>query len=136
MGTGIGQMAGPGLGGALYEIGGYSFPFYVMGLMCAISMIPVYYLIEGDCKPCPIEEKVERTKLWDTFKVQGVYVNLIASAVVCTILGFNEVTLDLHVREVSSAGSPQFLNALNGTHPGTLPGRLATTAQLNLDLSS
>lgn len=103
MGTGIGQMAGPGLGGALYEAGGYAFPFYVMGLMCAISMIPVYFLIEGDCKPCPIEEKVETTKLWHTFRIPGVYVNLIAAAVVCTILGFNEVTLDLHVREVSSA---------------------------------
>ena len=90
MAVGIGTMAGPGLGGALYEAGGYSFPFYVMGLMCAVSIIPVYYLIEGDVKPRPNEEKIERTKLWHTVRIEGVYVNLAAAAVVSIVLGFNQ----------------------------------------------
>lgn len=106
MGTGIGQMAGPGLGGWLYEVGnsflpsGYEFPFYVMGLLCAISLLPTGLLIKGDCKPIPIEEKVEKTTLWQTLKVEGVYINLIASSVVCIIVGYNEATLDVHIREV------------------------------------
>ena len=107
MGTGIGQMAGPGIGGFLYELGGYSFPFYVMGFMCLVSMLPCGFLIQGDCKPCPKEEKVEKTTLWQTIRLEGVYINLIASAVICTIIGFNEATLDFHVREVGDFSATQ-----------------------------
>lgn len=78
-----------------------------MGLICAISMIPCYYLIEGDCRPVPIEEKVEKTTIWQTIKIEGVYMNLIASAAVCIICGFNEVTLDIHVREVGDYSASQ-----------------------------
>jgi hypothetical protein len=81
-------------------MGGYSFPFYIMGLLCVISILPVYFLVEGDCKPCLSEEKVKKTTIWQTIKIEGIYINLIASSVICTICGFNEGTLDLHVREV------------------------------------
>lgn len=111
----FGQMAGPGLGGWLYEVGngflpnssGYEFPFYIMGLLCAISLIPSGLLIKGDCRPVSKEEKVEKTTIWQALKVEGVYMNLIASSAVCTVIGYNEATLDFHVREIGDYSATQ-----------------------------
>lgn len=64
-------------------------------------MFPVLFLVKGDVKPIlNKEEKIEKTTLWQTIKVEGVYMNLIASAAICTIVGFNEGTLDYHIREI------------------------------------
>ena len=50
-----GEIVGPGVGGALYEIGGFTLPFAVMGSILALSSVFIYFVLPDTPQPPPSE---------------------------------------------------------------------------------
>ena len=53
-----GEIVGPVVGGALYEIGGFTLPFAVMGSILALSSLFIYFVLPETPEP-PAPEPVE-----------------------------------------------------------------------------
>ena len=50
---------GPVVGGALYEVGGFTLPFAVMGSILALSSIFIYFVLPDTPQPpSPVNESV------------------------------------------------------------------------------
>ena len=57
---------GPVVGGALYEVGGFTLPFAVMGSILALSSIFIYFVLPDTPQPpSPVNESVT---LYNAFK--------------------------------------------------------------------
>ena len=54
----VGEIVGPVVGGALYEIGGFTLPFAVMGSTLALSSVFIYFVLPDTPQP-PTPEPVE-----------------------------------------------------------------------------
>ena len=54
----LGEIVGPVVGGALYEIGGFTLPFAVMGSILALSSVFIYFVLPDTPQP-PAPEPVE-----------------------------------------------------------------------------
>ena len=51
---------GPVVGGALYEVGGFTLPFAVMGSILALSSIFIYFVLPDTPQPpSPVNESVQ-----------------------------------------------------------------------------
>ena len=50
-----GEIVGPVVGGALYEIGGFTLPFAVMGSILALSSVFIYFVLPDTPQPPPSE---------------------------------------------------------------------------------
>ena len=46
-----GEIVGPVVGGALYEIGGFTLPFAVMGSTLFLSSIFIYFVLPDSSRP-------------------------------------------------------------------------------------
>ena len=46
---------GPVVGGALYEVGGFTLPFAVMGSILALSSVFIYFVLPDTPQPPPSE---------------------------------------------------------------------------------
>ena len=52
---------GPVVGGALYEVGGFTLPFAVMGSILALSSIFIYFVLPDTPQPpSPVNESVQK----------------------------------------------------------------------------
>ena len=52
---------GPVVGGALYEVGGFTLPFAVMGSILALSSIFIYFVLPDTPQPpSPVNELVQK----------------------------------------------------------------------------
>lgn len=94
---GLGLIVGPTLGGALYELGGYSLPFAVLGfaLFCAALM---------SCLVLPKSHDDEDLKptgpnMFTLLRIPGVLIAAIS--IICTSMsiGFLQATLEPHLRK-------------------------------------
>ena len=52
-----GEIVGPVVGGALYEIGGFTLPFAVMGSTLFFSSIFIYFVLPDTAHPSPISNE-------------------------------------------------------------------------------
>jgi len=52
---GIGEIVGPVVGGALYEVGGFTLPFAVMGSLLFLSSIFIYFVLPDTPEPPTLE---------------------------------------------------------------------------------
>lgn len=64
-----GEIVGPVVGGALYEIGGFTLPFAVMGSTLALSSVFIYFVLPDTPQP-PTPEPVE----WVVIELQWITV--------------------------------------------------------------
>ena len=56
-----GEIVGPVVGGALYEVGGFTLPFAVMGSILALSSIFIYFVLPDTPQPPTIvNESVQK----------------------------------------------------------------------------
>ena len=52
-----GEIVGPVVGGALYEIGGFTLPFAVMGSTLFFSSIFIYFVLPDTAHPSPVSNE-------------------------------------------------------------------------------
>lgn len=110
IGAGLGFMAGPSIGGWLYELGGFTLPFLVTSLLCLLSIIPIFFLVQNEIKPKDKNTNESATTLLQAFAVPGVTINLALSSFTCILVGFNVSTLDFHLRQVGNFSPSQVGN--------------------------
>ncbi|XP_054708278.1 MFS-type transporter SLC18B1-like [Uloborus diversus] len=97
---GIGLITGPTLGGALYDLGGYGLPFYVVGAVVVVDAVVIFFVLP-DVERTSIPKKGSLIKFWIHPTV------LIYSLSVFTsfnYIGFNQATLEPHIREFDLSG--------------------------------
>ncbi|KAJ8673673.1 hypothetical protein QAD02_004935 [Eretmocerus hayati] len=94
---GVGFIVGPALGGFLYELGGYSLPFLVMGLNLYVSGVVVFFLIDTDSSLkgraiCDGSYK-------ELFKSRGVVITIASLVTASLNIGFLQSILEPHLKQ-------------------------------------
>ncbi|KFM70368.1 MFS-type transporter, partial [Stegodyphus mimosarum] len=97
---GIGLITGPTLGGALYDLGGYGLPFYVVGSIVVIDAIVIFFALP-DVDKTTIPKKGNLLKFWFH---PGVLIYSLSVFTSFNYIGFNQATLEPHIREFDLSG--------------------------------
>lgn len=111
---GLGMIVGPALGGVLFEAGGFSLPFFVTGAFCfAVSFFTFFALKSPDPVPknSADEEKKPRVSIFQLATYLGVIINLLISFTAFINIGFNDATLEHHLRDFTTL-SPTVVGSL------------------------
>ncbi|KAL1140370.1 hypothetical protein AAG570_000302, partial [Ranatra chinensis] len=117
---GLGLIVGPTVGGALYEIGGYTTPFVVLGSALFLSAIMTAFVL-----PDHAEREVEsnNTSLTQVLRIPGVLLAACSIVVTSMSIGFLSATLEPHLRQFEL--SPMVLGLMfvinGGTYALTAP---------------
>lgn len=93
---GVGLVAGPTVGGCLYQIGGFMVPFVTIGVLMLICCALIYFLLPATEEPHELGQKTgDMLKFWCNTSVL-----LDAYCVFCTfvIIGYNAAVLEPHLR--------------------------------------
>ncbi|KAG8200784.1 hypothetical protein JTE90_006366 [Oedothorax gibbosus] len=98
--SGIGVIAGPTLGGALYDIGGYGLPFYAIGSGFLVDAIIIHFLLPK-VETTKIQEKVSFIKL---LLHPTSFIFLLSAFTGQAYLGFSAATLEPHLRQFDISG--------------------------------
>ncbi|XP_076361680.1 MFS-type transporter SLC18B1-like isoform X2 [Tachypleus tridentatus] len=93
---GIGLIAGPTIGGALYEVGGYEIPFITAGVLLLIDGILVYFILP-DLDNSKIPKK--SGNLFKFYKNVGIGLDFLVVFTTFNCVGFNQATLEPHLRQ-------------------------------------
>ncbi|XP_076361387.1 MFS-type transporter SLC18B1-like isoform X2 [Tachypleus tridentatus] len=95
---GFGVTIGPAVGGALYEVGGYMLPFFLIGgIHLCLSAIMFFLLPETEYATQDNKGEVLKIILNPSFIVA--MINILTGFI---IVGFNEATLEPHIRQPDS----------------------------------
>lgn len=117
---GVGLITGPTLGGALYDLGGYGLPFYVVGSIVIIDAIVIFFVLP-DVEEPKVPKKGNMLKFWKHPRTIIYSLSVFTSF---NYIGFNQATLEPHLRNFDLSGL--FLGmmfALSGTiYAITAPG--------------
>lgn len=118
---GLGLIVGPTVGGALYEVGGYTTPFAVMGLALFLSAIMTAFVLP-DNGDQDVDTK-EGANLFQVLKIPGVLLAACSIIVTSMSIGFLQATLEPHLRQFDL--SPVVLGLMfvinGGTYALTAP---------------
>lgn len=93
---GFGLIVGPTVGGMLYQVGGYSMPFAVMGSALFLSAILTAFVL-----PSHDEQQIQREEgpsIFKVLKIPGVLLASISIIVTSMSIGFLQATLEPHLR--------------------------------------
>ncbi|BES97650.1 transporter [Nesidiocoris tenuis] len=94
---GLGLIVGPTVGGALYEMGGYTTPFVVLGSALFLSAIMTAFVL-----PDHAEHEVDKknnANLTSVLKIPGVLLAAVSIVVTSMSIGFLSATLEPHLRK-------------------------------------
>merc|ERR1712018_174035 len=94
---GLGMILGPFIGGLLYEIGGFIFPFVILGgcLIAATMFVVVVLPRARDSQ----QENEEKPSMVSALKVPSIIMSCYSVACAAASLGFLQATLEPHLRE-------------------------------------
>ncbi|KAL0281504.1 UNVERIFIED_CONTAM: hypothetical protein PYX00_002476 [Menopon gallinae] len=92
---GVGYIAGPTIGGALYSHGGFILPFTVMGCILLVDGLFVFFALP------PLQKGISqpKAKVTELFKVPIVFMDSMAIMATSICMGFYSATLERHIRE-------------------------------------
>ncbi|XP_072382231.1 MFS-type transporter SLC18B1-like [Diabrotica undecimpunctata] len=94
---GLGLIVGPTVGGALYQTGGYTLPFAVMGSLLILSAILTAFVLPKH-EDSPVD-KVSQKSMLSALKIYGVLLAAASVVVSSMSIGFLQATLEPHLRE-------------------------------------
>ncbi|GLV39174.1 Vesicular monoamine transporter [Carabus blaptoides fortunei] len=119
---GLGLIVGPTVGGALYEIGGYTTPFAIMGSALFLSAVLTGFVLPDHGNDSPDQEK--GPSIFKVLKIPGVMMAATSIIVTSMSIGFLQATLEPHMRKFHL--SPVVLGLMfvinGGTYAITAPG--------------
>lgn len=94
--VGVGMSIGPALGGALYSVGGFGLPFYILGT-CVLLTFPVCWFIMRDIQVQALETRKE--SYFTLLRIPQVILVSLILVVGSQSQGFVEPTLEPHMRQ-------------------------------------
>ena len=98
---GVGLIVGPTVGGALYELGGYTLPFAAMGgVLLAAATATACFLPSEGAEASP-ESQTSRGNFFAAIKVPSISLACIAIISASISIGFLQATLEPHLRPLS-----------------------------------
>merc|ERR1719334_2382172 len=123
---GIGTIVGPVVGGALYEIGGFTLPFAVMGSILFFSSIFIYFVLPDTASPPPEQNENEvKPSMRNALSKPGILIALFKVGTAAASLGFLQTTLEPHLHDLKPPLSSFQVGALfmvvGGTYGLSLP---------------
>ena len=89
---GIGMMVGPTIGGALFEVGGFGLPFWVIGVFIMVSGMTVMF-----CLPPPEDQQQQQGSIFSLLRSPRVCVTLLVIFAGPCGMGFLQPTLSHHL---------------------------------------
>ncbi|XP_014245481.1 MFS-type transporter SLC18B1-like [Cimex lectularius] len=118
---GLGLIVGPTVGGALYEVGGYTTPFVILGSMLFLSAVMTAFVLPDHADH---EHTVKQNaSLTQVLRIPGVLLAAGSIVVTSMSIGFISATLEPHLRQFSlSAMVLGLMFVINGgTYAVTAP---------------
>ncbi|XP_049822563.1 MFS-type transporter SLC18B1-like isoform X2 [Aethina tumida] len=94
--VGLGMSTGPALGGLLYSLGGFSLPFFVLGV-AMILIVPINICLLPRVEDFNVENK--STSIFKLIKVPAIVVTGLVVVVVSSTWAFLDPTLEPHLRQ-------------------------------------
>ncbi|RWS14329.1 MFS-type transporter-like protein, partial [Dinothrombium tinctorium] len=102
---GLGMILGPAIGGLLYEISIFCVPFIVMG---SLTMLPIIFSIPIIPEISEENHEISANRgILSILSRPQVFLNVSVSFMSFLILGFNDTTLEPHLRDFTSLSSVQ-----------------------------
>ncbi|KAJ3654879.1 hypothetical protein Zmor_014032 [Zophobas morio] len=118
---GLGLIVGPTVGGALYQAGGYTLPFAVMGSALFLSAILTALVLP---KHEDGTDREQGPSMFKALRIPGVLLSCASIVVTSMSIGFLQATLEPHLRQFYLA--PVILGLMfvinGGTYAMTAPG--------------
>lgn len=93
--VGVGMSIGPAIGGALYSVGGFGLPFYILGT-CVLLTFPICWFIMRDIQVQARETRKE--SYFTLLRIPQVFIVSIILVIGSQSQGFVEPTLEPHMR--------------------------------------
>ncbi|XP_013792876.1 MFS-type transporter SLC18B1-like [Limulus polyphemus] len=117
---GFGLIAGPTLGGALYEVDGYYLPFITVGVVLVVcAVITVFLLPDSE-----LNEDMGSGDLLKFWLHPGTILDGLSITITMVTIGYNHATLEPHLRQFNL--SPFILGTIfvvaGGFYAITVPG--------------
>jgi len=102
---GIGEIVGPVLGGALYEVGGFTLPFAVMGSTLFLSAIFIYFVLP-ETPHIDTSESGEKPSMKKALSKPSILIALFKVGSAAASIGFLQTTLEPHLHDIRPGGVP------------------------------
>jgi len=123
---GIGEIVGPVVGGALYEVGGFTLPFAVMGSTLFLSSIFIYFVLPDTPEPVlETNENHVKPSMRNALSKPGILIALFKVGSAACSLGFLQTTLEPHLStlrpKLSSFQVGALFMVVGGTYGLSLP---------------
>jgi len=123
---GIGEIVGPVVGGALYEVGGFTLPFAVMGSLLFLSSIFIYFVLPNTPQPIiEVDENAVKPSMRNALSKPAILIALFKVGSAAASLGFLQTTLEPHLHDIKPPLSSFQVGALfmvvGGTYGLSLP---------------
>ncbi|XP_023340181.1 MFS-type transporter SLC18B1 [Eurytemora carolleeae] len=99
---GIGEIVGPVFGGALYEIGGFTLPFAVMGSLLFTSSIFIFFFLPDT----PSETLGPKPSMLSALTKPAIVIALFKVGSAAASIGFLQTTLEPHLHDIKPYGVP------------------------------
>ncbi|XP_057671964.1 MFS-type transporter SLC18B1-like [Diorhabda carinulata] len=94
---GLGLIVGPTVGGALYQAGGYTLPFAVMGSSLCLASFFTTFVLSINLDHC--DGIVSERSILTVLKIPSVFLAIISVIVTSMSIGFLQATLEPHLRD-------------------------------------
>jgi len=122
---GIGEIVGPVLGGALYEIGGFTLPFAIMGSILFASSIFIFFVLPD---PPSVIIEGEKPSMKQALTKPSIVIALFKVMTAAASIGFLQTTLEPHLHDLKYNGHTlssfqvgALFMAVGGTYGISLP---------------
>ena len=110
----VGLIVGPTVGGALFEVGGYTLPFVVLGAILLLQSLMVFLLLPSQEKDNKDGEN-NNGQLFAALKIPSVAIFALVIVSTSMIIGFLQATLEPHLRPLDlTPVQLGFMFVLNG----------------------
>lgn len=95
---GLGIIAGPTIGGALYEVGGYTLPFVSLGILLLVGSVVTFFVLP----PQDVDISFDKVpSLLSVLKIPSVTIAATCLFISAASIGFLSATLEPHLRQFS-----------------------------------
>ncbi|KAG0716838.1 MFS-type transporter SLC18B1 [Chionoecetes opilio] len=95
---GVGLIVGPTVGGALYELGGYTLPFAAMGGVLLAAAVVTACFLPSEGAEASTESQTSRGQFFAAIRLPSIFLSCIAIISASISIGFLQATLEPHLR--------------------------------------
>lgn len=103
---GIGEIVGPVVGGALYEVGGFTLPFAVMGSILFFSSIFIFFVLPDTPRSPDTGDSGEKPSMAKALTKPAILIALFKVGSAAASIGFLQTTLEPHLHDIKPNGIP------------------------------